>query len=77
MGFTDVDPFVLSLTQSTGMITSVALGTAGIPIATASNNAVKAFHAFGFPDRKTGLRSLGLLLSFALLALLSLIWARI
>lgn len=74
MGFTDVDPFVLSLTQSAGTITSVGLGTAGILIATESNNAVKAFYAFGFADRKSGLQSLGVLLGFSLLGLLPLIW---
>jgi uncharacterized membrane protein (DUF4010 family) len=74
MGFTDVDPFVLSLTQSAGTITSLALAAAGILIASASNNAVKAFYAFGFADRKTGLQSLCLLLVFALLGLVPLIW---
>jgi uncharacterized membrane protein (DUF4010 family) len=74
MGFTDVDPFVLSLTQSAGAMTSVTVAAAGILIATASNNAVKAFYAFGFADRKTGLQSLLLLLAFSALGLVPLIW---
>jgi uncharacterized membrane protein (DUF4010 family) len=75
MGLTDVDPFVLSLTQSAGAITSLAVAAAGILIATASNNAIKAFYAFAFADRKTGRQSLGLLLGFAALGLVPLIWA--
>jgi uncharacterized membrane protein (DUF4010 family) len=75
MGLTDVDPFVLSLTQSAGAITSLAVAAAGILIATASNNAIKAFYAFAFADCKTGRQSLGLLLGFAVLGLVPLIWA--
>jgi len=75
MGVTDVDPFVLSLTQSAGSVTSIGLAAAGILISTASNNAVKAFYAFGFANRKTGIESLALLLGFAALGLVPLVWA--
>jgi len=74
MGFTDVDPFVLSLTQSAGSLTTLAIAAASIMIATASNNTLKAVYAFIFADRKTGLQSLALLLAFAVLGLLPLIW---
>jgi uncharacterized membrane protein (DUF4010 family) len=74
MGVTDVDPFVLSLTQSAGALTSLTLAAGGILIATASNNAVKACYAFGFANRKTGVESMGLLLGFAALGLAPLIW---
>ena len=75
MGVSDVDPFVLSLTQSAGSLTTVGLAAAGILIATASNNAVKAVYAFIFADRKTGVQSLCLLLGYSLLGLVPLIWA--
>jgi uncharacterized membrane protein (DUF4010 family) len=75
MGVTDVDPFVLSLTQSAGTITSLTVAAAGILVATASNNALKACYAFGFADRKTGRQSLGLLLGYSALGLLPLVWA--
>ena len=71
-GVADVDPFILSLTQSAG--TSMGPAAAAILIATASNNAAKAFYAFAFADRKTGLQSLCLLLAFSLLGLVPLIW---
>jgi uncharacterized membrane protein (DUF4010 family) len=74
MGVTDVDPFVLSLTQSAGTITSTGLAAAAILIASASNNVMKALYAFGFADRKTGTQSLFLLLGCSVLGLLPLIW---
>lgn len=74
MGFTDVDPFVLSLTQSAGSLTTLAIAASSIVISTASNNALKAIYAFIFADRRTGLQSLALLLAFAALGLLPLTW---
>lgn len=74
MGVTDVDPFILSLTQSAGSATSIGPAAAAILIAAASNSAVKAAYSFAFADRKTGIQSLCLLLGFALLGLVPLIW---
>jgi uncharacterized membrane protein (DUF4010 family) len=74
MGVTDVDPFVLSLTQSAGTAASTALAASAVLVATASNNVVKAFYAFGFADRKAGLQSLLLLLGFALLGIVPIVW---
>jgi uncharacterized membrane protein (DUF4010 family) len=74
MGVTDVDPFVLSLTQSAGAVTTLSLAAAGILIATASNNAVKACYAFALANRRTGVESLCLLVGFALLGIGPLIW---
>ncbi len=74
MGVTDVDPFVLSLTQSASAATSTGLAAAAIMISTASNNAIKALYAFGFADRKTGTQSLCLLLAFSALGFVPLIW---
>ena len=74
MGVTDVDPFVLSLTQSSGAVVSTSLAAAAVFVATASNNVVKAFYAFGFADRKTGVQSLLLLLGFSLLGIVPIVW---
>lgn len=74
MGVTDVDPFVLSLTQSAGSLTPIAVAAGGILIATASNNAIKAGYAFAFANRKTGLQALSLLLAFAAVGLAPLFW---
>jgi uncharacterized membrane protein (DUF4010 family) len=74
MGVSDVDPFVLSLTQSAGGLTPLQLAAGGILIATASNNALKAIYAFAFGDRRTGMQALALLLGFAALGLVPLFW---
>ena len=74
MGVADVDPFVLSLTQSAGAATGLGLAAAGILIAAASNNVAKACYAFAFADRKTGAQSLSLLLVYAAVGLVPLIW---
>jgi uncharacterized membrane protein (DUF4010 family) len=74
MGVSDVDPFVLSLTQLAGGLTPLQLAAGGILIATASNNALKAIYAFAFGDRRTGVQALALLLAFAALGLVPLFW---
>jgi uncharacterized membrane protein (DUF4010 family) len=73
MGAADVDPFILSLTQS-ATTTPVGLAAAAILVAGASNNAAKAVFAYAFADRKTGMQGLSLLLAFTLLGLVPLIW---
>jgi len=72
MGVTDVDPFILGLTQTTGITLPVLSATLAILIASASNNAVKGIYAFFFADRQTGRLSLLLLLLLALGGLLPL-----
>lgn len=74
MGVSDVDPFVLSLTQSAGVVTTLALAATAILIATASNNVVKACYAFAFGNRRTGIESFCLLVGFAILGVTPLFW---
>ncbi len=74
MGMTDVDPFILGLTQSAGTLTPVALASAGIIIATATNNLAKGLYFYGFADRRTGLQTLALLVALTLLGFVPLIW---
>jgi uncharacterized membrane protein (DUF4010 family) len=69
-GVSDIDPFVLGLTQSAA--TPLGLAAGGIMIAAASNNVVKGGYAFAFADRKTGTQALVLLLALAVLGLLPL-----
>ena len=72
MGVTDVDPFILGLTQSPN--TAVPLAATAILIAAASNNAVKGIYAYMFADRSTGQRGAGLLWALALCGLSPLLW---
>jgi uncharacterized membrane protein (DUF4010 family) len=74
MGVTDVDPFVLSLTQSAVSVTTISIAAGSILIAAASNNVLKGCYAFSFANRQTGAQSLALLIGFALAGLAPLIW---
>ncbi len=74
MGLSDVDPFILGITQSAGRDAPLVVGAAAIAIAAASNNVIKGFYVYGFSDRSAGLQSLCLLLALALAGLTPLIW---
>jgi uncharacterized membrane protein (DUF4010 family) len=74
MGFTDVDPFIMGMTQSAGASTPLAVAAGAILIAAASNNLIKGIYAYAWSDRRTGRQSLGLLLGLAVVGLLPLFW---
>lgn len=74
MGVTDVDPFIMGMTQAAGTLTAVKVAAAAVLIAAASNNVVKGIYAYSFGDRKTGVRSLALLTALAALGLVPLFW---
>lgn len=62
MGVTDVDPFILGMTQSSPAPTPLAVAAAAILIAAASNNVIKGIYAYAWSPRRAGLESLILLL---------------
>lgn len=66
MGCTDVDPFIMGMTQSAGASTAIDVAAAAILIAASSNNLVKGIYSFCLSDRRTGIRSLCLLAGLAL-----------
>ncbi len=74
MGVSDVDPFIMGMTQATPTLTPLALASASILIAAASNNVVKGIYAHVMADRKTGRPSLYLLMGLAALGLAPLLW---
>jgi uncharacterized membrane protein (DUF4010 family) len=75
MGLSDVDPFIMGLTQVAGTATPLPLAAASIVVAAASNNVAKGAYAYGLSGRgKTGVQSLGLLLGLAALGLAPLLW---
>jgi uncharacterized membrane protein (DUF4010 family) len=74
MGVTDVDPFIMGLTQAAGKLTPVNVAAGAILIAAASNNIVKGIYAYSLADRKTGLQSLLFLAGLAVAGLVPLIW---
>jgi uncharacterized membrane protein (DUF4010 family) len=74
MGVTDVDPFIMGMTQSAGTEAPLRVAACGILIAAASNNLVKGIYAYILSDRRTGVRSLCLLGGLALAGLAPLLW---
>jgi uncharacterized membrane protein (DUF4010 family) len=74
MGVTDVDPFIMGMTQAAGGVTSVASAAAAIAVAASSNNVVKGIYAYAVSDRKTGIMSLMLLVVLAVAGLAPLVW---
>ncbi len=76
MGVTDVDPFIMGMTQSAGTLTPVRVAAGAVLIAAASNNLVKGIYSFSMADRQTGKQSLTLLIGLAVAGLLPLVWLR-
>ena len=74
LGVTDVDPFILGLTQTGPAEMKVSTAASAIVIAAASNNVAKAIYAYAFADRATGRKSSALLVLLAAAGLLPLIW---
>jgi uncharacterized membrane protein (DUF4010 family) len=74
MGVSDVDPFIMGLTQAAGTLTPLKEAAVAVAIAAASNSAVKGIYAFSLADRKTGLQSLIMLVAMAALGLVPLFW---
>ncbi|HUX26810.1 MAG TPA: MgtC/SapB family protein [Burkholderiales bacterium] len=74
MGVTDVDPFILGLTQAASTLALLQVASAGIVIAAASNNVIKGVYAYALSPRQAGLQSLLFLLGLAALGLIPLLW---
>lgn len=73
MGVTDVDPFIMGMTQR-GSAAPLSVAAAAIVLAAASNNLVKGIYAYVFSDRPTGVRSFIFLAALALAGSLPLLW---
>jgi uncharacterized membrane protein (DUF4010 family) len=74
MGITDVDPFIMGMTQAAGRVTPLGSASAAILVAASSNNVVKGIYAYAVSDRKTGTMSLTLLGLLAVAGLVPLAW---
>lgn len=73
MGVTDVDPFIMSMTAAPAT-TAPALAASAIVIAAASNNVIKGAYAFFLSPRRTGWKSLALMLGLAAAGSVPLFW---
>lgn len=74
MGVSDVDPFILGMTQAAGSITPLQVASASVLIAAASNNVIKGIYAYAFSARRTGRESLLLLIGLGVAGLVPLLW---
>ena len=74
MGVTDVDPFILGLTQANPAQLPLSTAATAIVVAAAGNNLAKALYAYSFADRVTGRRSLALLAGLTAAGSLPLLW---
>lgn len=76
LGFADVDPFVMGITQSAGQSTALNISAIAILIAAASNSIAKGIYTLGIGDWKVGKSSLILQSILALLSLLPILYLR-
>ena len=74
MGVTDVDPFIMGMTQAAGTITPLKVAAVAVMIAAASNNLIKGIYSYSLADRKTGRQSLSLLIGLSAAGLIPLLW---
>lgn len=74
MGLSDVDPFIMGMTQTATSSTPVHVAAIAILIAASSNNIIKGFYARSFSDPRTGRWSLVMLVILALLGLIPAWW---
>ena len=74
MGVTDVDPFIMGMTQAAGTVTPLNVAASSVLIAAASNNLIKGIYSYCLADRKTARQSLPLLAGLAAAGLLPLLW---
>ena len=74
MGVSDVDPFIMGLTQAAGTLTPFKEAAVAVAIAASSNNVVKGIYAYSLADSKTGIQALVMLVSLAAMGLVPLFW---
>jgi uncharacterized membrane protein (DUF4010 family) len=75
MGVSDVDPFIMGLTQAAGTtMKSFNVAAVAVAIAASSNNIVKGIYAYSLADRETGIQALVMLVTLAALGLTPLFW---
>jgi uncharacterized membrane protein (DUF4010 family) len=75
IGFADVDPFIMSMTQAAGPTSQLSVIAGAIVLAAASNNLAKGIYAYAFGKRNAAAaQSLLLLVMLAFAGLLPILW---
>lgn len=76
LGFADVDPFVMGITQSAGQSTALNVSAIAILIAAASNSIAKGIYTLGIGEGKVGKQSFILQSILALISVLPILYLR-
>lgn len=74
IGFADVDPFIMSMTETAGSTMPLGAVAKAVLIAVASNNLAKGLYGYFFGSRAAGRQSLLLLAALALASLIPILW---
>jgi uncharacterized membrane protein (DUF4010 family) len=74
IGFADVDPFIMSITQTAGSTANLSVSAGAVVLAVTSNNLAKGMYAYFFGSRKAGRQGLFLMAVLALAGLIPLLW---
>lgn len=74
MGVTDVDPFIMGMTQAAGTLTPLKEAAGAVLIAAASNNLIKGMYAYSLAGDRTRIQAFSLLAGLAALGLVPLFW---
>ncbi len=74
VGVTDVDPFILGVTQAKATVLSLHVAAVAVVIAASSNNVIKAVYARSFAGGQTGRLAAALLVGLAAVGLVGLLW---
>eukprot|EP00906_Rhabdomonas_costata_P021213 RCo030824 len=74
MGVSDVDPFIMGMTQADPTLTPLHVAASGILVAAASNNVIKGIYAYTLSSRRAGIQSLIFLVSLAVCGLIPMLW---
>ena len=74
MGVTDVDPFIMGMTQAAGTLTPLKEAAGAVLIAAASNNLIKGIYAYSLAGGRTRIEAFVLLAALAALGLIPLFW---
>jgi hypothetical protein len=74
MGVTDVDPFIMGMTQAAGTLTPLKEAAGAVLIAAASNNLMKGVYAYSLAGGRTRIQAFCLLAGLAAMGLIPLFW---
>jgi uncharacterized membrane protein (DUF4010 family) len=74
IGFADVDPFIMSMTQAAGATADLSVSAGAVILAATSNNLAKGMYALFFGSRNAGRQGFLLLAMLAVAGLIPLLW---